>query len=768
MLEYYSGFGPKFLCVPPYEFRIDKNRFVFRTIHLIRQEPALMELLAPAGDLPCLEAAIEAGADAVYLGLALMNARRGAKNFSPAELETAVQLARKHDVRTHLTMNIDISRRETGVAARILSLARDIGIDAVIARDWAVVGLWQAMQRDCQARGLSCPALHLSTQTAVTNPEGARLARDIGVSRIVLARELSLREITQIARNCGLEIEVFAQGALCYSISGRCLMSSWGGGRSGNRGLCASPCRVPWAVDGETVGTAMSMRDLVTVDRLAELTAAGVDAVKIEGRLKKPEWVREAVALYRSALALGPRRENARPSRPDTDTVIRARRLAEYAGRETTSAYLDGSFSGLTGVAARKSSRLADDAIDEFLGGARPDRHTGGRPVEAEPEVDGYALEINVTDKGLSCRCRYNGRSESWRMPKTRIKREKKAVRIDELFGQLRDAPVGDIRMSESYSNEPDFMLPPRNIKAIMATVTGFINRVTGKGGDGVDALMKAPLPDAMRAAVAAPPVDPANVRLLGERPNQVRVSVRQLNSSLLPVLRDVDLVLQNATIHDMDFVAKFVDPHEFVVAFPDVYFPGESWEAIALAEYCRDKGIRVEANCWGSLWLFREMGLNFVTGPGLPVLNHLAVKCLRDLGASGVTMSMEADREQIEDVSQSCALPLTLMVYCRPVLAYTRIPREKLLPEGGPAVPADGAWTDRRGISLQPEEASTVTVFRSLTAFDWKGLNNENIRVANLSIDLSGESLPVDVWKKFTRPGVKPGFLFNYDRGLK
>jgi collagenase-like PrtC family protease len=724
-----------------------------------------MELLAPAGDLPCLEAAIEAGADAVYLGLSLMNARRGAKNFTPAELEKAAELARRHDVRTHLTMNIDISRRETGAAARILSLARDIGIDAIIARDWAIVGLWQAMQRDCQEHDRSCPALHLSTQTAVTNPEGARLARDIGAARVVLARELSLREITNIGKSSGLEIEVFAQGALCYSISGRCLMSSWGGGRSGNRGLCASPCRVPWAVDGEAVGTAMSMRDLVTVDRLAELVAAGVDSIKIEGRLKKPEWVREAVSLYRTAL--GPRRENARPRRPDTDTVVRAKRLAAYAGRETTSAYLDGSFSGLTGVAARKSARAAADAIDDFLDDAPRSRHAP-RPPKAE--ADGYELEINVTDRGLSCRCRYKGRSDSWRMPKTRITREKKATSVDELFAQLRGGPIGDISLGESYSNEPDFMLPPRNIKAIHAAIASFINRITGKGGDGVDALMKAPLPDAMRAAIALPPVDPVNRRLLGERPNQARVSVRQLNSSLLPVLRDIDLILQGVTIHDMEFVSKFVEAGEFAVAFPDVYFPGESWEIIALAEYCRDKGIRVEANCWGSVWLCREMGLDFFTGPGLPILNHLAIKCLRSLGAKGVTMSMEADREQIEDVCQSAALPLSLVVYARPVLAYTRIPKEGLLPapEGERPVAPDGAWTDRRGISLHPEEASTVTVFRSLTAFDWKGLHNDKIRAANLCVDLSGESFPLDVWKQFTRAGAKPGFLFNYDRGLK
>lgn len=713
-----------------------------------------MELLAPAGDPPCLDAAIEGGADAVYLGLSLLNARRGAKNFTPAELEKAVDTAHREDVKVHLTLNIDISRRETGAAARILSLARDVGVDAVIVRDPAVVALWRSMR---DAFGDDVPALHLSTQSAVTNPEGARLARDAGAARVVLAREMSLAEIRELASLDGLEIEVFAQGALCYSISGRCLLSSWGGGRSGNRGLCASPCRVPWAVDGEAVGTAMSMRDLVTVDRLAELDAAGVDALKIEGRLKKPEWVREAVKLYREAL--GPRKIVS-PIAPGADDAAleRARRLAAYAGRETTSSYLDGNYTGLTGVSARKSAAAASHAIDEFLSSTPPAR--------AAAEADGYELDVTVTDKGISCRCRCRDRSHSFRLPKTRIKREKKAVSLEDLFGQLKASPFGQSRLIGAYSNEPDFMLPPRNVKAIVSAIGGFVGRVTGGDDDGSDAVMKAPLPNAMRAALAAPPPDPANVRRLGERPSQVRIALKQLNSSLLPILRDVELVVQGVGPRDIEFMAKFVEPPEVRLSFPEVYFPGQSREMAELAGLCARLGIRAEANCWGSLWLCREHGLDFTVGPGLPVLNHMAVKLFRQLGARGVTMSVEADKRQIEDVSAASALPLTLIVFGRPALAYTRIPKAELLPHGGAA--HDGAWTDRRGISLHPDSESSLTVFRSLTAFDWKGLHNPDIKVANLAVDLSGESYPVNAWKQFVAPGAKPGFLFNYDRGLQ
>ncbi|MDR1535406.1 MAG: U32 family peptidase [Planctomycetota bacterium] len=715
-----------------------------------------MELVAPAGDLDCLEAAVEAGADAIYFGLSLLNARRGARNFTPAELIRATELTRKHGVAAYLTVNTDVSGREIGAAARIVSLASDAGVDALVVRDWGVIRLWLALAGEGGRNGR--PALHLSTQAAITNPEGVRLAREIGARRLVLARELSLSEIGSLAAVPGLELEIFAQGALCYSVSGRCLMSSWGGGRSGNRGLCASPCRVPWAIDGREVGPAMSMRDLVTLDRLEELGKAGVTALKIEGRLKKPAWVREAVGLYRQAL--GPRSRPVPPSaRIGADDLRRARLLGAYAGRETTSAYLDGKFSGLTGIAARKSDPASREAVEFFLDGR--DDPAG---YADEPGEDGYSLEIAVADKGLSCRCRFAGRSESWRMPKTRIRREKKAVPVSELFARLAANPIGGVKLADGYSNEPDFLLPPRNVKTVISLVKAFVNRLTGQDDDGVGAVLKAPLPPLLRAALAVSEPHPGNRRRLGERPSQIRLSARQLTPKLTQIFREMEIIVSGASPGDLDRIAAGIDPARLVISFPEVYFPGESPAMRELALACRLRGLRAEANCWGSLNLCRESGLAFVAGPGLAVLNHLAIKNLRERGALGAVISMEGDRWQIGDICRTASLPLSLAIYARPVLAYTRIPRAELLPEGG----AGGAWTDRRGISLSPETASSVTLFRSLAPFDWHTLRNDEIRVSHLTLDLAGESSPLEVWRRFLRPGGKPGFLFNYDRGLK
>ena len=196
-----------------------------------------MELLAPAGDSACLQAALEAGADAVYLGLESLNARRRARNFSPEEFSRAVAAAHAKGARAYLTLNIDLSERELGEAARTLQLARNSKADAVLVRDPGLLALKPAF-----------PELefHLSTQACAVSNADVRAAAQLGLSRVVLAREMSLAEIAFASAVPGIETEVFIQGALCFCISGRCLLSSWASGRSGNRGLCTSPCRLPW------------------------------------------------------------------------------------------------------------------------------------------------------------------------------------------------------------------------------------------------------------------------------------------------------------------------------------------------------------------------------------------------------------------------------------------------------------------------------------------------------------------------------------------
>ncbi len=251
-----------------------------------------MELLAPAGDFDALRAAVQSGADAVYLGAGAFNARRNAGNFDGDALNGAVAYCHARGVKVHVTLNTLVREDEFGA---LLAAARDVylsGADAVIVQDLGVARALKQIAPEIQ--------LHASTQMAVHNRQGVRFLAEQGFHRAVLARELTFEEMAKCAAE-GIEIEAFVHGALCVACSGQCLMSSFIGGRSGNRGLCAQPCRLPWRLDGAS-GCLLSTRDLCGIGDLARLRDAGVASLKIEGRLKRAEYVAVTVAAYRRAL----------------------------------------------------------------------------------------------------------------------------------------------------------------------------------------------------------------------------------------------------------------------------------------------------------------------------------------------------------------------------------------------------------------------------------------------------------------------------------
>lgn len=262
------------------------------------------ELLAPAGSREALIAAVQNGADAVYLGGENFSARRLAPNFNPAELQQAIAYAHIRGVKVYVTVNTLVAEEEMEEALRFLRFIYESGADAAIIQDIGLLRLARGVLPELN--------LHASTQMTVHNSAGAALLGEAGISRVILARELSLEEIRAIKETTGLEIEVFIHGALCICYSGQCLMSSMVGGRSGNRGLCAQPCRLPYilvddrgAALPESVAAGnclLSTRDLNYSRHLPALAAAGIDALKIEGRMKRPEYVATVVRIYRLLL----------------------------------------------------------------------------------------------------------------------------------------------------------------------------------------------------------------------------------------------------------------------------------------------------------------------------------------------------------------------------------------------------------------------------------------------------------------------------------
>ena len=287
----------------------------------------MVELLSPVGDFECLKAAVQNGANAVYFGASLFNARANATNFNDENLKLAINYAKIRGVKTHLTLNICLKEKELEDAFNLAKKAYKYGIDAIIVQDFGLANLIIEKFPDLE--------IHASTQMTIHNLEGAKLLEKLGFKRAVLARELSLDEIKYICDNSNIEIETFMHGALCISYSGQCLLSSMIGGRSGNRGKCAQPCRLPYELvevnrqnyennynmynncttnlkntsnqnDFKIIdkGYLLSPRDLCTLEALPDLIKTGVNSLKIEGRMKSPEYVATVTRIYRKYIDL--------------------------------------------------------------------------------------------------------------------------------------------------------------------------------------------------------------------------------------------------------------------------------------------------------------------------------------------------------------------------------------------------------------------------------------------------------------------------------
>ena len=255
----------------------------------------MLELLSPAGSMEALRAAVQNGANAVYLGYDMFNARMGAQNFSADELQEAIVYCHVRGVQVHLTLNTLVSDREMARAAEVIRAAAVFGVDAFIVQDLGMVQL-------CKEIAPSVP-IHASTQMSIHSLEGVVAAAELGCSRVVLARELPMEQIRHICRRSPVEIEVFVHGALCMCYSGQCYLSSVIGRRSGNRGQCAQPCRLPYGYGRfEATRYPLSLKDNCLVEHVRELERMGVASVKIEGRMKRPEYVAVVTKAYRSAI----------------------------------------------------------------------------------------------------------------------------------------------------------------------------------------------------------------------------------------------------------------------------------------------------------------------------------------------------------------------------------------------------------------------------------------------------------------------------------
>ena len=698
-----------------------------------RSAPRRLELLAPAGDRAALDAALEAGANAVYFGLKSLNARRRAQNFGHEEFAAAVAHVHAQGARAYLTLNIDLVERELGQAARVLEFARRAGIDAVLVRDPALL----AMRREF-------PELefHFSTQTSMTSSADVAAAAELGANRVVLARELSLKEIAAASAVAGVATEVFVQGALCFSVSGRCLMSSWVGGRSGNRGACTSPCRVPWSDERGPQGTPLSMRDLAAVHRLADLEKAGVRALKIEGRLKNAAWVHNAVALYRQAID---------EPRADLGALLsQAGQLGSYTGRQLTCGYLDAQRDELTGTAAGRERRTGapEDKCDEAS------TETEVNDLADDAETPYYDLSITIDDRGIVCRIECNGITHEWTMPRTVVRRAHKATPVGKLFERLEAAPLEGFELGLGETNEPDFLLVPRSYNAIVDALFGTLRRAR----KGPIEQVKIELAPAVRDLLEKASPHAANRLHLGDRPTRVRLEAHHVDAFVRHV-HPAEVIVEGVTSESLERVLTACVDTPAIFALPAVFFESDLAELRRLTEKCAKAGVTVEVNSWGGWHLARTARARMEAGPGLPVLNSLAARQLGKLGMRSVTLDIEADRRQLEAITAACGVPCALVVFGRPALMTTRVdlPRDDF---------QDVLLTDRRGLRVRSRREGGLWVFRPDEPFDLRNVENERISVKSLVVDLVGAADPLGDWYDVPMPG-RDCFRFNYDRSL-
>lgn len=404
-----------------------------------------MELLSPAGSFDALRAAVSAGCDAVYMGCSeFANARMNAANFDKTALASAIDYCRIRGVKTYITVNTLLTDRELGQLFDYAVFLYENGADGVIVQDMGVMRFL--------SENVPQLPLHASTQMGICNLDGVRFAEKIGCTRAVIARELSKENIDYICKNSGIEIEVFVHGAICSCVSGYCLMSSFIGRRSGNRGKCAQPCRLMYGCGGNE-GYFMSLKDMMLAEHIGELKKSGVASLKIEGRMKSAGYVGTVTEVYRKAI------DGGKIMQSDIEKLKSAFDRGGY-----TDAYFTG---GKDLFAVNKPETVYGEKTygkpEKKLGADVSVKAEIGKPLFVKIEVGGKSFEAMGT---FVC--------------ETAQKRAVSAEDIDAKIGMLGDTPF--FRKSFSAEVEHGLMVPVSEIKSVRRTaVDGLLGLLSEK-----------------------------------------------------------------------------------------------------------------------------------------------------------------------------------------------------------------------------------------------------------------------------------------------
>ncbi len=584
----------------------------------------MLELLAPAGSMEALRAAVQNGANAVYLGCGSFNARQSAKNFTPQTLVEAVKYCHIRGVQVHLTLNTLVADREMQELGELIRHAATNNIDAFIVQDLGVAQL-------CRQIAPHVP-IHGSTQMTIHSLPGVELCAAMGMKRVVLSRELSREEIAYICASSPIEIEVFGHGALCMCYSGQCYMSAVIGERSGNRGRCAQPCRQSYGYGRWMDKYPLSLKDNCLVNYLQELEEMGVTSLKLEGRMKRPEYVAAVTGVYRKALDTGS------VTRPMLSTLYNA-----FNRQGFTDGYYTGKINKrMFGV------REAGQEDTSWIPTARQSYETGENQVvdirfRAVVSVDGSSL--TVTDpEGRTCQV-------TGPMPERAINVALTGEALAQRVAKTGGTPY---RCAEVRTHvEPGLIISAAAVNAMRREV---LNQLT-----------------ALRARREEFPL--RKPKALPDIPNPkglpgltVQVTTReQLTPTLLNSETSMLYVPLHILMEDRAVTERLIQRGRLAVALPRIVHDGELPKIKAALTALAALGVKdALVGNLGLMSAVREVGMRIRGDFGLNIYNSMSMHVLRGLEATSATVSFEATLPQIRDMSKAVKTEL---------IAYGRLP---------------------------------------------------------------------------------------------
>ena len=588
----------------------------------------MLEILAPAGSMEALRAAVQSGANAVYLGCGMFNARQSAKNFTPEALSEAVKYCHIRGVQVHLTLNTLVSDREMTDLTKLIRHAAVSGVDAFIVQDLGVL-------QQCKAIAPHIP-IHGSTQMTVHSLPGVQLCAAWGMKRVVLSRELNREEIRYICANSPIEIEVFAHGALCMGYSGQCYLSAAIGGRSGNRGRCAQPCRQSYGYGSWKKNYPLSLKDNCLVRQLRELEDMGVTSVKLEGRMKRPEYVAAVTAVYSRAADTG----------EVTEQMQEQLHLAF-----NRQGFTDGYYQGRIGAPMfgireeEKENHAWNKAIRQTYEGVENPRV----PITMEMEVTGKHCALTVQDPdGHSCTVEGPVPELARSMPLTEIT-------LAERLSKTGGTPYLCTQVTAKV--EPGLILPAAAINGMRREA---LNMLTAQRGRTPGVSLGKPEKNTVYPGFRKSPE------------LTVQVTTReQITVALLKAKPSVLYVPVHILAGDLDLCRDLVRYVRVCAVLPrivhDTQLPKLNQDLQAL------KLIGVDEVLVGNLGLMilaRSARMAIRGDFGLNLYNSGAVNSMKELGLRSACLSFEMTLPQIRDVSK--AVPCEIFSYGRLPLMVT------------------------------------------------------------------------------------------------